>query len=328
VHKTDDYTAPVCLVGVSDMGVEYAKVLDAINVPFTAVGRGGDKAKRFLEKTGHKAVTGGLAENLASGMPVPASAIVAVGVDQLAMATLALLQAGTKSILVEKPGAMTAQEAREIAAVARQRGAKVFIGYNRRFFASARLARSMIAADGGATSFHFEFTEWSHVIEPLATSPAIKQRWLLANSSHVIDLAFFLAGAPTAINNFTAGKLSWHTPAVFAGAGETSAGALFTYQANWNAPGRWSLEVLTPHNRLIFRPLEKLQVQKPKSVQISEVPLEDDLDTKFKPGLYRQVDAFLSADYENLCTIDEQIRMIDLCQKMAGYQPRNEACRK
>ena len=57
---------------------------------------------------------------------------------------------------------------------------------------------------------------------------------------------------------------------------------LFSYQANWNAPGRWGIEILTSQHRLYLRPMEKLQIQNTGSVDISEVEIDDQLDKEFK----------------------------------------------
>lgn len=70
--------------------------------------------------------------------------------------------------------------------------------------------------------------------------------------------------------------------------------------------GRWGVEILTRNSRLIFRPLEKLYIQKIGSLDLKEVFLDDALDKDFKPGLFRQVKTFLS-DKKNLLTIDEQV---------------------
>ncbi len=56
--------------------------------------------------------------------------------------------------------------------------------------------QNYIAEDGGALSINFDFTEWSHKIKYLKNSGLAKRRWLVANSSHVIDLAFHLGGKP------------------------------------------------------------------------------------------------------------------------------------
>ena len=39
--------------------------------------------------------------------------------------------------------------------------------------------------------------------------------------------------------------------ALVAGAGVTENGALFSYHANWEAPGRWSVEIMTKKRRLM-----------------------------------------------------------------------------
>jgi predicted dehydrogenase len=194
-----------------------------------------------------------------------------------------------------------------VADEAERAGARVIVGYNRRFFASTRRAREIIAEDGGVTSFTFEFTEWSHEIEGLLQPPVVKHNWLLANSSHVIDLAFFLGGGPTKLHAQVAGDLSWHpSAAVFTGSGVSASGALFSYHANWAAPGRWGVEILTRKRRLIFRPIEKLQLMKIASVAITEEAIDDALDKEFKPGLYRQVEAFISGNDADLQPIRAQ----------------------
>ena len=63
---------------------------------------------------------------------------------------------------------------------------------------------------------------------------------------HVVDLAFYLCGKPDEISCYTTGGLNWHSAAsVFAGAGITKKNVLFSYNANWGAPGRWGVEIMT-----------------------------------------------------------------------------------
>ena len=50
--------------------------------------------------------------------------------------------------------------------------------------------------------------------------------------------------------------------------------------------------------------MEELHIQKIGSVKIEKVEIDDDLDKKYKPGLYKQVSAFIFGDHkENLITI-------------------------
>jgi len=192
--------------------------------------------------------------------------------------------------------------------------------YNRRFYSSTRKAKELIYNERGVISFNFELTEWSHIISGLEQPESVLSKWFLANSTHVADMAFFLGGKPDDICCFTAGKLDWHPSAsIFSGAGRAINGALFNYAANWESAGRWSVEVLTKENRYIFRPMESLLVQKKGTIPQVIVEIDDAIDKQFKPGLYKQVESFLSSDTGCLCSIDEQLAMFEIYEMMANY---------
>ncbi len=308
------------IVGSGPMAVEYAKILRAKNIVPVTVGRSEASVQKYEAETGFPAISGGIDAWLEKNQGnLPQHAVVAVGERSVGSTTLALLAAGATSILVEKPGGFAADDIREVGVQARAKSANVVIGYNRRFYAAVAAAKKIIADDGGVTSFNFEFTEWGHVISGLVKEDGVKEQWFLSNSTHVIDLAFHLGGKPVELAAFTAGGVDWHPSAsIFSGAGRTADGALFSYQANWAAPGRWSVEMLTARHRLIFRPMEKLQIQKIGSVAIDQVDVGDELDQQYKPGLYKQVEAFLAGDHSVLPTIEDQVDMLDIYLKIRG----------
>lgn len=64
--------------------------------------------------------------------------------------------------------------------------------------------------------------------------------------------------------------------------------------------------------------MESLQIQEIDSVLVNPVGIEDDIDKKFKPGLYRQVEHFLTNQLERFCTIEEQVENVKLYEKIAG----------
>lgn len=302
----------IWLIGAGAMGIEYSKVLDDLNVDYLTIGRGEVSALHYKEVIGHDVILGGIEQFLLLKTTViPQLAIVATPVMELASVAIKLMRAGVKKILLEKPGCCNPDELAEMYEVQEFTGSRVFLAYNRRFYSSVFKAEEIIRKDDGITSFNFEFTEWSHVVEKSGHSKQVLSRWLLANSSHVIDLAFFLGGNPVELSSFTAGKLLWHNPSIFSGAGITDKGALFNYHANWSAPGRWSVEVLTSLHRIYLRPMEKISVQDIGSIAINEIVCDNSLDISFKPGLYLQTKAFLSGDYSRLCTLDEQIRHVE-----------------
>lgn len=308
----------ILLIGVGYMGIEYAKVLKSLNLEFIAVGRSESSAKEFEKIIGVKVKTGGIDKYLQEVKEVPEVAIVAVSEDQLGVVNLKIMEGGVKTILVEKPGGLDFEDIHKVHQQAKEKGVEVYIAYNRRFYASIARANEIIEEDGGVLSIVFDFTEAVHKIVPLVRPVAVKENWFLQNSTHVIDLAFFLAGLPKKMSSYTSGSLPWHPKgAIFAGSGITHKEVLFSYHGDWKAPGRWSVEVMTKNNKLIFKPLEKLQVQELGSFEIKELPLNDNLDTDFKAGIYKEVQSFLG-DKKNLCTIEEQVGNLKYYQQILG----------
>lgn len=310
----------IWIIGVGNMGIEYAKVLNALGTEFIAVGRGENSASVFEQQTGHKVVRGGLMRFLATKPEMPESVIVAVGVDLLSSTAIDLLLYGVKKILLEKPGVGLVNEIDNL--LAKSKDADVLVAYNRRFYSSVLKAEEIIKADGGVSSFNFEFTEWTHTFDVKSMNHITLSTWLLANSSHVIDTAFFLGGFPSEMSSYRSGSLPWHPEsASFAGAGVSDKKALFSYSANWEAPGRWVVEILTKKHRLYFKPMEALQIQELGSVAVNPVEIDNQLDLDFKPGFYLQTKAFLDGDYSRFCTIEQQKEHIDnYYLKISGYK--------
>ncbi|MDR2590981.1 MAG: hypothetical protein LBC71_08375 [Oscillospiraceae bacterium] len=304
------------LVGAGLMSAYYAKVLKAQKIAFTTIGRGELSAEEYTKTTGEDVFLGGI--NKALECSIPETAIVSVSLSELANVTCVLLNKGVKRILLEKPGGVNREELHIIDKVANHAEADVRIAYNRRFYSSTLTAERLIKEDGGVTSFNFEFTEWLHLFKENEKFDGVDI--LICNSSHVMDMAFFLGGLPEIMNCFAKSigiKFDDDSTRIYSGAGISKIGALFSYQANWNAPGRWSVEILTRKRRFIFRPLEQLHIQKIGSVAIEKYHIDDTIDIEFKPGLYREVDAFFSGDgLERLPTVNEQLANYEYYHKI------------
>ncbi len=301
VEKNDTW-----LIGAGLMAKEYAKILKELGVEFSVIGRGEASAKAFEEEFKVPVFVGGLDLALESTTDFPKYAIVASNVEVLMDNCLALLKHNVKEILVEKPAGLDSREVKLICDKANETSANVYVAYNRRYFASTLKANEIIKEDGGVKSFNFEFTEWSHVIGKLDKPKKVFENWFMANSSHILDMAFYLGGNPKKMNCYTNGTTEWYKKASnFAGAGTTDNDALFSYKANWNSPGRWSVEVLTKDHKLILCPLEKLKIQRIGSVAIEDVEIDDELDQKFKPGLFLQTRIFLNGNRAELLSINK-----------------------
>ena len=65
--------------------------------------------------------------------------------------------------------------------------------------------------------------------------------------------------------------------------------------------------------------MEKLQFTTLGSVNLETVELKDRLDEDFKPGLFRQTQAFLNGNMSRFCTLFEQVDHAKLYSQIAGY---------
>lgn len=304
------------LVGTGRMGRAYAAVLNAMHVNFGVVGRSAEGVSAFTQETGIPATAGGVSA-LHAERGAYSHAIVAVDVLELPSVAGQLLDMGCRSILLEKPGALYKEDLEALKMKADAAGASVLIAYNRRYLASTRKMREMIEEDGGVVSFSFEFTEKltaKESIRKFETPKEVEDNWFIGNSTHVIDLAFYLGGDPRELKGFSsAGPLWAPHPSMFSGAGMTTQGVPFAYHANWELPGPWNVTVGTKKRTLALQPLEALNVV--ENGTLRPIPIDDAQDKNFKPGFYRQVETFLSGTSE-LPTLKEHIANWDWYEKI------------
>lgn len=298
----------ILLVGAGYMGKEYLKVLQAQKVDFTVFTRSQKTADVLKSETGITAEVGNLESVLKKSNYT--HAINAVNVENLVAVTATLIKNGIKKILVEKPLGLEVESIYNLKALAENQSASVYVAYNRRYYASTAKALEIIENDGGLTNIQFEFTEWKTRIDFSEYAECVQKKWLHANSSHVIDLAFFFAGEPKEYS-FYSGRKDNGEKDIFVGSGKTNKNIYFSYSTNWDAPGRWGLELMTDKHRLYLRPMEKLAIQELNSVAVNEVEIDDKLDVDYKPGLYLETKDFLSdIPSAKLKTIAEQVESI------------------
>jgi predicted dehydrogenase len=299
----------VILVGAGVMAFDYYQVLKNLEADIDVVGRGVVSASVFKEKTGLMPFTGGLENYLASKRPSSGTvAIIATGTEFLLQSLMLLMEAGVERIMVEKPAAISIEELLKNEQQLKPFSDKVFVAYNRRFYQSVENVKRLISEDGGAKTMHFEFTEWSHLITDADILPEVKKNWFFANSTHVIDLAFFIGGPPAEMACFSkSGNLTWHEKTNFSGAGITQKGVVFSYVSNWESAGRWAVEIMTDKRRFLLKPMEGILVQMKGSVAIEPLEFNNEIDVQFKPGLYFQTKAFLDNEDSLLLSLGSHI---------------------
>lgn len=310
----------IWIIGSGFMAEEYLKVLIHLKVEFKIIGRSDKSSKHLLSTYGIEIVTGGIEKYLLTTKEVPQFAIVCSQVESLSEISKKLINRGIKKILVEKPGALSKNELLELKDLASHHESDVFIGYNRRFYSSLLHLKKILKKEV-LTSVQFEITEWSHSFDVSLYSEEVKQRWVYANTSHVIDMVINIIGEIDQLSSYHSGCLSWHNSASrFAGSGISKSGILISYMGCWDGPGRWSIDFVTTENRYIFRPLEKIQIQKLGSIEINEIEdIDYSDDTSFKAGLLKQCKNFIYDDGGDLCSLDEQIGLFKVLDKISNY---------
>ena len=197
----------IWLIGLGEMGIEYSKVLKNLGAGFIAIGRGEISSHHYEKIIFKKPITGGLSSYLDQEPKKPDFVIVTVGVDSLYPITDLLVKYGVRKILLEKPGGIDKEQINSLYKISKQFKSKIFVAYNRRFYSSSDRVLQIIKGDGGVKSFSFDFTEIIDKIKESNIPMVVKEKMLLANSTHVIDLAFYLCGKPDKISTFHKGAL-------------------------------------------------------------------------------------------------------------------------
>jgi predicted dehydrogenase len=126
--------------------------------------------------------------------------------DLHAEASIAAAELG-KPILCEKPLARSAAEARAMLDAVARAGVIHMVAFNYRFVPALRYARDLLAQGALGTIYHFR----ARYLQDWLSNPAAPHSWRMTKAtagsgalgdlgSHVVDLARFLIGEPTAVS--------------------------------------------------------------------------------------------------------------------------------
>lgn len=307
------------LIGTGKMGRHYSAALAHLGVAFDVVGHSMAGKEDFMAQSAKPVFHGSLADYL-EDFDV-SHAIVATSVMTLSDITRQLADRGVPKILVEKPIATTASDLEDLNRHVILGGAEVYVALNRRFFDSVQVARTAVADAQGPVHLSFRFDDRISSIPFHKYPPEVLSKWVIANSIHVIDAAFFICGWPESINVTVEGGLSWHPTAErFSGFGALPREkGTFEYQADWSQDGNWSVEVTTEEVALRLSPLETLSekrfgqhawVEKSSGGPVSPG----------KPGLAPMVSDFLGPA-NHLEKLKSFVPKHQLLSQIGGYLP-------
>jgi predicted dehydrogenase len=155
-----------------------------------------------------------------------------------------------KAVLCEKPLARNAAEAKTMLEAVNRTGVVNMVAFNYRFVPALRYAHDLIAAGTLGTIYHFR----ARYLQDWLSDPSARHSWRLTKEragsgalgdlgSHIVDLARFLVGEPTAVSatthTFTTSRPGGTVDVddAFAAAVEFASGAIGTLEASRVATG-------------------------------------------------------------------------------------------
>jgi predicted dehydrogenase len=193
-------------------------------------------------------------------------------------------------LFLEKPSGLTPAENLKLAKAAEQLAVPNMVGFNRRYYSIFHQGLEIIKRHGRLLGVAVEGHERMWRVRDLKKFPEnVLANWLFANSTHTIDLLRFFGGEVKTVKAL-AHKLKEARGDQFAAVFELASGALGNYSAHWYSPGGWRAVLYGEGVTVEFKPLEK-GVWTDREFKTHEIE-PDPVDVKFKPGFYRQLEAF------------------------------------
>ncbi|MCF7907790.1 MAG: Gfo/Idh/MocA family oxidoreductase [Candidatus Omnitrophica bacterium] len=217
----------------------------------------------------------------------PDALMVLVSADQIYPVALNLISYGLP-LFIEKPAGLTPDEAKNLAELAKKHSLATMVGYNRRYYSVFHKGLEIIRKHGPLFGVFIEGHErmWLRADK---LSENMRSQWIFSNGTHTIDLLRFFGGEVTNLQSM-AHRYIESRGDQFAAVMELASGAIGQYCAHWYSPGGWRVVLYGQGATVEFKPLESGQWTDKEFKTYSIEP--DKVDTEYKPGFFRQMEAF------------------------------------
>lgn len=213
-------------------------------------------------------------------------------------------------ILLEKPPGESIEELKALNQLSVKHKTPVMLATNRVWYS---VLRNAIADAGGINQINRVEVQWSENPNRLVNERGFTHKQALnrnfTNSIHGLSLLHFLSGAlqDRDVNLFKGiGKYDYR----FELTGKSKQGTLASFYSSWEVQLPWRLKFQTKVAEYVFQPIEnckKIDFATKKESVIEA----DEFDKRFKPGFYKQAQAFLSV-------IDSKMVPEEVSLKQAG----------
>ena len=194
-------------------------------------------------------------------------------------------------LFIEKPPGLVPEETKILVELTEKFGTKAMVGFNRRYYSIFHKGLDVIDKHGPLLGVSIEGHERFWKIVNNSLPDAVKENWIYANSTHTIDLLRLLGGEIKSIHTLSK-RLKEKNGDQFVASMEFDSGAIGSYTSHWFSPGGWSATMYGENVTVKFNPLEKcIWID----TDFNEYEIDpDEMDVKYKPGFYRQMEAFVN----------------------------------
>jgi len=215
--------------------------------------------------------------------------MVLVSADQIYDVTKKLIPLQVP-LFIEKPPGLFLRHTKNLLEFANKYETINMVGYNRRYYSVFHKGLDIIKKHGRLLGVTVEGHERFWKVSNKDQSNEVLSNWIIANSTHTIDLLRFFGGEIKNMHRFTK-KINEQKGDQFVAALEFDSGSIGTYTSHWFSPGGWSVKLYGDGATVIYKPLET-GIWFNKEFQEYDI-IPDGVDEKFKPGFYRQMEAFI-----------------------------------
>lgn len=243
------------------------------------------KAEQLAEKYSIPTVYDNYSELIDHG--TPDALMLLVSPDQMYRMGKNVLSAKLP-VFFEKPPGLSLQEASDLADSADLYSTKNMVGFNRRFYSVFHKGKDLINSHGDLLGICIEGHERFWSLEDRLPEN-IKDRWIFANSTHMIDLLRFFGGEVKCSHHLAKSHHQTNGDQ-FVSAIEFKSGLIGSYIAHWYSPAGWTVRLFGEGITVVFQPLESaVWIDQ----QMESHAISPDLhDLKFKAGFFAQANAF------------------------------------
>jgi len=218
-------------------------------------------------------------------------------------------------VLAEKPLGINLEQAIRIS---KQFGENLgFVAMNRRFYSSTLAMQHQLNNLSGPRFINITDQENQLAAREFGQPEEVVERWMYANSVHLIDLIPVLARGNLVEFSTSVVNLTSNSHIRMASLSFDSKDVVF-YQAYWNTPAKWAVEVTCEQMFLQLKPIENFRTLTLDERNFREFEVHAD-DLHAKPGLIKmlgELENQISHGRSTLTSMNDAVESIRLIAKI------------